>query len=183
MTTSLTDEELIRQYLSEDPNQCFEALYNRYVNKVYRRCLSMTQDSALAEDFTHDIFIKVFSKLGNFKERSTFSTWLHAISSNYCLDQLRVAKRKNTVSFDNDDDHDLADTDDAAMQQETIHLVNQAMQQLSSDEKVLLQLKYENGLSVDAIAEQYNIKPSAVKMRLKRSRDKIYRMCEQQLAN
>src|SRR5919199_4103165 len=108
MTTNLTDEELIRQYLPEDPNPCFEELYNRYVNKVYKRCLSMTQDSVLAEDFTHDIFIKVFSKLGNFKERSTFSTWLHAVSSNYCLDQLRVAKRKHMVAFEDDDDYDLA---------------------------------------------------------------------------
>ncbi|GAB3498138.1 RNA polymerase sigma factor [Spirosoma knui] len=182
MAATLTDEELIRQYLSEDPSQCFETLYNRYVNKVYRRCLSMTQDSALAKDFTHDIFIKVFSKLGNFKERSTFSTWLHAISSNYCLDQLRVAKRRNTVAFDTDDDHDLADSDDALQQQETLHLLNQAMAKLSTEEKAMLQLKYEKGLSIDAIAEQYNINPSAVKMRLKRSRDKVYRMCEQQLA-
>eukprot|EP01031_Cornospumella_fuschlensis_P015460 gene15460-18893_t len=77
MDTSLTDEEMIRNYLTSQPNQCFETLYNRYVNKVYRRCLSMTKDSEKAEDFTQDIFLKVFSKLDAFQERSTFSTWLY----------------------------------------------------------------------------------------------------------
>ncbi|WP_460911673.1 hypothetical protein [Spirosoma areae] len=48
MPTSLTDEETIRQILPSHPNQCFETLYNRYVSKVYRRCLSMTKDSEKA---------------------------------------------------------------------------------------------------------------------------------------
>ena len=180
MHTSLTDENLIRLYLPSQPNQCFETLYNRYVSKVYRRCLSMTQDSAKAEDFTHDIFLKVFHKLDAFQERARFSTWLYSISYNYCLDQLRVAKRLNTVTIDDETELDLADSDESMLHEETLQLVRRAMTTLSADETALLQLKYEDELSIDEIARQYNIKPSAVKMRLKRSRDKIHRLYEQQ---
>jgi RNA polymerase sigma factor (sigma-70 family) len=72
MQTNLSDEEVIRHYLPTQPDHCFEALYNRYVKKVYRRCLSMTNDSLQAEDFTHDIFIKVFHKLEGFQQKSSF---------------------------------------------------------------------------------------------------------------
>ena len=58
MNLVLSDEETIRNLLPNQPNQCFETLYNRYVNKVYQRCLYMTKDSEKAQDFTHDIFMK-----------------------------------------------------------------------------------------------------------------------------
>ena len=82
MNAYLTDEETIRHYLPDQPDQCFDALYKRYVGKVYKRCLSMTKDSEQAQDFTQDIFLKVFSKLEAFQQRSTFSTWLYSIAYN-----------------------------------------------------------------------------------------------------
>jgi RNA polymerase sigma factor (sigma-70 family) len=177
---SLTDEEMIRQYLTSRPNQCFETLYNRYVNKVYRRCLSMTKDSDKAEDFTQDIFIKVFDKLEAFQERSSFSTWLYAIAFNYCSDQLRKAKRFNFSSIEEGLKYDLPDVKDGQVHEETLGLVKQVMESLSVNEQKLLQLKYEQELSIDEIAQIYKINPSAVKMRLKRSRDKIYQLYLQQ---
>ncbi len=171
---------MIRLYLPDQPNQCFEALYNRYVDKVYRRCLSMTQDSVEAEDFTHDIFLKVFNKLDDFQERSKFSTWLYSISHNYCIDQIRVGKRLTTTPLEDKPEHEATDSDETVLQEETLLLVKQAMDALSSEETTLLRLKYEDGLSVEAIAQKYNIKVSAVKMRLKRSRDKIHQLYQQQ---
>lgn len=178
--TALTDEEVIRNYWSSEPRQCFEALYQRYVKQVYRRCLSMTQDSARAQDFTQDIFLKVYSRLDSFQERSRFSTWLYSVAHNYCLDQIRQGKRLSTVALDDGDGHELADSDEAQVEEETLQLVNRALQTLSPDEAALLRLKYEEGLSVDALAQQYSLTPSAVKMRLKRSRDKIYQFYQQQ---
>lgn len=171
---------MIRNYLTSQPNQCFETLYNRYVNKVYRRCLSMTKDSEKAEDFTQDIFLKVFSKLDAFQERSTFSTWLYAIAFNYCSDQLRKVKRFNFSSIEEGIKQDLPDMKDDPVHEETLVLVKQITKSLSENEQTLLQLKYEQELSIDEIAGIYKINPSAVKMRLKRSRDKIYRLYQQQ---
>ncbi|MFD2569857.1 RNA polymerase sigma factor [Spirosoma soli] len=180
MRTSLTDEEMIRLYLPTQPTHCFEELYNRYVSKVYKRCLSITHDSEKAEDFTHDIFIKVFAKLDGFQERSSFSTWLYSVSYNYCLDQLRVSKRINTVAIDTQVEDNLQESEEAQLQEETLQLVKLAMKTLSTDETALLKLKYEDGLSVDAIAKLYGVKSSAIKMRLKRTRDKIHQQYKTQ---
>lgn len=180
MHTSLSNEETIRQFLSNHPNHCFETLYNRYVSKVYRRCLSMTKDSEKAEDFTHDIFLKAFGKLDAFQERSSFSTWLYSIAFNYCSDQLRQVNRFNPVSMDETPQSELSESQDSRVHKESLQLVQRAMNGLTPEEQTLLKLKYEDGMTVDQIARLYCLKASAVKMRLKRSREKINRLYAQQ---
>jgi DNA-directed RNA polymerase specialized sigma24 family protein len=71
---NLSDEELVRLYIDTQRNAYFERLYERYCDKVYRKCLSFTKDPVRAEDFTHDIFLKLIIKLGGFREQAKFST-------------------------------------------------------------------------------------------------------------
>ena len=181
MKTSLTDEEMIRQCLPSQPNQCFETLYNRYVKKVYQRCLSMTKDSDQAQDFTHDIFIKAFDKLGNFKQQASFSTWLYSIAYNYCADQIRLARRIPTTSLDATMPLPADDSFDDMLHEETLQLVQRTVDSLSQEERSLLQMKYEKGMSIDEIARTNKLKDSTVKMRLKRCRDKIKYLCANQV--
>lgn len=178
MKVNLNDEEVIRQYLSTSPNACFETLYNRYVGKVYNRCLSMTKDTEKAQDFTHDIFIRMFARLDRFEERSTFSTWLYSISYNYCVDQLRVSKRLTTTALERDIDCQLPVSDDAERAEYSLQQLSQAMNSISPQEALILRLKYQEGLDVQQIAAKLELKNSAVKMRLKRARDRVRGLCE-----
>ncbi|GAB3945760.1 RNA polymerase sigma factor [Spirosoma harenae] len=183
MKVSLSDEEIIRSYLTQQPNQCFENLYTRYVEKVYQRCLSMTKDADQAQDFTQDIFLKVFGKLSSFQERSSFSTWLYSIAYNYCADQLRLAKRLPTIALGETLEQTKADSIETHLHEETLQAMQQAMDRLSTEERTLLRLKYEDSMSIEEIADLYNLKPSAVKMRLKRSREKVQAICVQRFAS
>ncbi|GAB3569602.1 RNA polymerase sigma factor [Spirosoma luteolum] len=180
MYHQLKDEELIREYVLTRQNNYFETLYKRYVSKVYRRCLSLTKDSARAEDFTHDIFLRVYGNLNTFKERSAFSTWLYSISYNYCMDQLRHANRTSLVSLDSDQEYEFADPVESDGVDGQLQQLAQVMGTISPDEIRMLRLKYEEGLDIREIAEQFNLKDSAVKMRLKRTRDKIRRLYDNQ---
>lgn len=177
MSTLLTDEALIKQHLADRPNQCFETLYNRYVSKVYRHCFAITKDSEQAQDYTHDIFLKMFNKLNTFHERSSFSTWLYSIAHNYCADQLRKAKRFNLTELEEATDQEFTEVSDALTKEKTLQLMQQAMNSLTNSEQLLLKLKYEQGMRVEDIANMYNLKVSTVKMRIKRSREKVYRIC------
>lgn len=176
MHHKLRDEELIRMYLTTRRNDYFETLYNRYVSKVYRRCLSLTKDSEKAEDYTHDIFLRVYASLSNFKERSTFSTWLYSISYNYCMDQLRLAHRNPVVALEEGYDYQIADSDETESVESQLLQLQHIMDTISPEEVLFLRLKYEDGLDIKDIARQFNLKDSAVKMRLKRTRDKIRRL-------
>lgn len=176
MKTKLNDEDLIRQHFTTNPNACFEELYSRYVGKVYNRCLSMTKDSEKAQDYTHDIFIRTFDRLDRFQEKSTFSTWLYSISFNYCLDQIKVARRLPMSNLDGQQGYQFADIQEKEPLEERLQLLNQALQQLSPMEANLLRLKYQQGLPIQQIAQQLGLQESAVKMRLKRSREKAHQL-------
>ena len=173
MKKQLNDEEVIRQQLATNPTACFETLYNRYVGKVYRRCLSLTKDTEKAEDFTHDIFIRTFDRLDRFQERSTFSTWLYSISYNYCLDQIKLSNRLTTTTLEDELPIQCTYTDDYEQAEERVHYLTEAMNRLTPQEATLLRLKYQQGMEIQQIAKQFNLKESAIKMRLKRSRDKV----------
>lgn len=130
----------------------------------------------------HDIFLKLFEKLNGFQERSPFSTWLYSMSHNYCIDKLRMAKRLSTVGLEDDADYDIADSQEALLHEETLQLVERVMETLPGEETHLLQLRYEEKCSISDIALLYGIShgAGAVKMRLKRSRDKIHELYEKQ---
>lgn len=183
MNGVLTGEATARQYLPQQAESSFETLYTRYVDQVYRQCLSMTKDTEKAQDFTHDIFIKVFHKLDGFEQRSSLSTWINAIAYNYCADQIRLAKRLQTTSLDEELNGQFTESQDVILQDEAVQLVNQALASLSESEQTLLRQKYEEGMSLDELAQLHQLSLSAVKMRLKRSREKIQRFCAQQQVN
>jgi RNA polymerase sigma-70 factor (ECF subfamily) len=134
----------------------------------------MTKDSEAAEDFTQDIFIKVFSKMNTFQQRSKFSTWLYSISHHYCLDQLRVGKRLATETLADDLIDNMSEADTGDDVETKLRDMSKLMEGIPVEEVQLLQLKYEQGVSIKEIAKRYHLTESAVKMRLKRTRDKLY---------
>lgn len=170
-----TDEELVFEFIHTQRNRYFEEIYRRYSDKVYRKCLSFVKDSARAEDFTHDIFLKLIVKLGTYKETARFSTWLYSITYNYCMDQLRIYKKRGEVLQDDEleipDDTDL----NVIFEEPDIEIkrLNNALDHLHTEEKSILMMKYQDDLSIREIAETFQITESAVKMRLMRSREKL----------
>jgi RNA polymerase sigma factor (sigma-70 family) len=173
----LTDEQLVQLYIDTQRNPYFDALYTRYCDKVYRKCLSFTKNTARAEDFTHDIFLRVVTKLGSFREQAKFSTWLYSITYNYCMDQMRSPKQKEIYS---DDVYEnlgtyADDDDDAEIAEMEAQRLNKALDYLTTDERGILLMKYQDDISIRDIAETQKITESAVKMRLMRAKEKLRR--------
>ncbi|MVM35652.1 sigma-70 family RNA polymerase sigma factor [Spirosoma sp. HMF4905] len=158
----------------------FDILYQRYMNKVYQQCFRMVKDVDKAQDYTQDIFIKAFHSFNSFQNRSSFSTWLYSITHNYCADQLRLGKR---LALTSDQEIGLVSPKieevDTQLQEERIQVVYRAMGTLSAENQTLLRLKYEAGMSMNELAILYNLTPSTIKMRLKRSRDIVKKLANQ----
>ncbi|WP_020597102.1 RNA polymerase sigma factor [Spirosoma panaciterrae] len=170
-----SDEELVRLYVDTQKNIYFERLYERYCDKVYRKCLSFTKDPVRAEDLTHDIFLKLVIKLGSFREQAKFSTWLYSITYNYCTDQIRTQNMRKEVYMDDgwerldvQQEDDLGDLAEMEAKQ-----LERALHQLPPEEQSMLLMKYQDDISIRDIANINGLTESAVKMRLKRSRDKL----------
>jgi RNA polymerase sigma-70 factor (ECF subfamily) len=168
----LTDEQLVALFIETQKNLYFEQLYDRYSDKVYRKCLSFVKDDAKAEDFTHDIFLKLVLNLSSYKETAKFSTWLYSVTYNYCIDQTRISKKYSEVGLD--ENFDLPDDDDdSEMAELEAQQLNKAMKQILPEEKSILMMKYQDDLSIKEISDSLDISESAVKMRLLRAKEKL----------
>jgi len=174
------DEELVALYVTSQRNEYFEEIYERYVNKVYRKCYSFVYNQEKAEDLTHDIFLKLIVKIGSFKETSKFSTWLYSITYNYCMDQIRTGKRKTEVALY--DNMEISDEDDGDQLDFHGNEISKSMKQMAADERAILQMKYQEDFSIREIAETLKITESAVKMRLMRSKEKLKKIYLENIA-
>jgi RNA polymerase sigma-70 factor (ECF subfamily) len=68
-------------------------LYDIHVDRVYGLSYRMTGDQSMAEEYTQESFIKVFTRLKDFQGRSTLSTWIHSVTVSVVLSGLRKVKR------------------------------------------------------------------------------------------
>ncbi|GAB3956300.1 RNA polymerase sigma factor [Spirosoma harenae] len=154
-------------------NDTFDTLYKKYVKKVFQKCLSMTKDTTDAEDCTQEIFLKAYSNLKHFKNKSNLSTWLYSIAHNYCLDHVRIKKRFTVEQLSPEIESSLEETDERKPIDDRFKQLDLILNRLPADEVGLLRLKYEQNLSIQQLSHRFHVSESAIKMRLKRSREKI----------
>ena len=84
----ITEAQAIEQ-AKQGQEAAFEVLYNLHKRRVYSLCLRMVSNPAQAEDLAQEAFLQLFRKIGTFRGESAFSTWLHRMTVNVVLMQLR----------------------------------------------------------------------------------------------
>lgn len=89
---ALSEADLVRRAQGGDV-AAFEELFRRFQGRIYAVCLRMVADPARAEDLTQESFVRAWRKLGSFRSESAFGTWLHRLSVNVVLGELRSSKR------------------------------------------------------------------------------------------
>ena len=82
------------QPLSEDDQQTFHELYQKYHERVHSICFRMTKNASESEDLTQDVFILLFQTVGSFRGESAFTTWLYRLTVNLVLMHFRKRKRR-----------------------------------------------------------------------------------------
>jgi len=174
----LSDEDLVKAIVSSNDTLLFEILYDRYDKVVYNKCYGFSKSEDEAEDLTQDIFLKLFVKLKTFKGKSKFSTWLYAFTYNHCVNYVNrsTAKKieKQSVGTENiEDKYYNPEVDDNSINLLRVEKLNEALEQISPEEKMILLLKYQDSLSIKELADAFDIGESAVKMRLKRAKEKL----------
>jgi len=64
-------------------------LYRENVGRVHALCLRMARDRSEADELTQETFVRVWERLGSFRGDSAFSTWLHRVTVNVVIAELR----------------------------------------------------------------------------------------------
>jgi RNA polymerase sigma-70 factor (ECF subfamily) len=144
--------------------------------RVYRLAYRLTGNPHDAEDLTQDVFVRVFRSLSSYTP-GTFEGWLHRITTNLFLDQVR---RKQRIRFDalGDDAGDrLASREPGPPQvYDDEHFdadVQHALDQLPPDFRAAVVLCDIEGLSYEEIAETLGVKLGTVRSRIHRGRAQL----------
>ena len=174
----LSDEELVKTIVSSNDTLLFEILYDRYAKMVYNKCRGFSKRDDEAEDLAQDIFLKLFVKLKTFKGNSKFSTWLYAFTYNHCVNYVnrntakKIEKQSVEARHIQDSGYSIEDNDND-INQLRVDKLKEALELITPEEKMILLLKYQDYLSIKELTDILDIGESAVKMRIKRAKEKL----------
>jgi RNA polymerase sigma-70 factor (ECF subfamily) len=153
----------------------FSSLYEENNRAIYYLALRFLGDPQKAEDATHDVFLKAFRKLDQFRGEASWRTWLYRIAINHCQN-LRQAWHDRHMFSNADDavwDNAAAKTDSPLRILETKELgqrIQRTLDALSDEYRLLLLLVADEELSYDAIGALVGQTPDAVRGKLHRAR-------------
>ena len=174
---TLTDEMLVEAIVKTNDTLMFEVLYDRYASMVYNKCYGFANGADEAKDLTQDVFLRVFVKLASFKGKSKFSTWLYAFTYNHCVNYVTrdTAKKIEKKTISSDSIENIGENIDSTQEFQNMRVeqLKKVMELISPDEKMILLLKYQDNLTIKELSEALDIGESAVKMRLKRAKEKL----------
>ncbi len=135
--------------------------------------------------FHKKFFIKVYQSLSKFNNKSAFSTWLHRITVNTCIDAHRKRKKDLQVeSIDETKENDEGiltkqfvdkglTPEEEVIKKENITFVKEAIDALKEDHKVIIVLRDIKGYSYDEIADILDVSIGTVKSRIARARSQL----------
>ena len=75
----------------------FQIIVHRYSSRVFALVAGIVRSRERAEEIVSDVFFKVYDKIGDFKAKSSFATWLYRIAYNAAISD---ARRKNMLGSD-----------------------------------------------------------------------------------
>ncbi len=154
----------------------FEELIYRYDKNVLGIAYSFIKNNEDAKDIYQEVFLRVFKGINNFEFRSEFSTWLFRITTNVCLTYRSQKKKFAYTSLDDEPDADeseqrslselLSDgaaTDSKALNSEVSAKIENGIEKLSPQQKLVFTLKHYQGYKIKEIASIMNCSEGTVK--------------------
>lgn len=171
-------DSLLISDLLQQKRVAHQRLLERYGPMVFRLVLRIVGRQEDAEEVYQDVFFKALSNIKSYDQRkASLATWLSHIAYHESLNFVRRT-RPATVSIDETDMslEDAEPPDEDLQNEESIRLMEQALDQLPPHEQALLTMFYYDNLSLSDIAYVTGSLPSTIGSRLSRIRKKLYRI-------
>lgn len=165
-----TERELVAACQRGD-RDAFQAVFELHKDRVYSIALRFTADPSAAMDVAQETFLKLFSCIRDFRGQSTLDTFLYRLVVNACLDRKRKDRRllplvdewaATLLAKD-------ATPSEELLRNETADRVRSAVEKLAPELRMVIVLRYTEGLAYDEIAEVLGCSPGTVASRLNRA--------------
>lgn len=167
-----SDDELVARVALGDEAAC-RLLVDRHLTRMLALARRMLGSHADAEEVAQEVFLRVWTHASRWEPgRAQFSTWLHRVATNLCLDRLR---RHTTDDIDSIPEPQSEDPtpEEQLVRQDLARRVDLALQGLPARQRAAVTLTHYQGLSNIEAAEILNVSVEAVESLLGRARRQL----------
>jgi RNA polymerase sigma-70 factor (ECF subfamily) len=178
-TNELTDAELILR-TGDGDRGAFEVLYRRYSRPVFGLALRRLGDRGRAEDAVQETFASIWRAARTYKpERGPGGPWLYAVARNAIVDRSRA---RSETPVETPEEESLSDGPPEQAEANWIAWrVHRALEELSPNERSVIELAYWSGLSQSEVAEYLGIPLGTVKTRTRAALARLAGVLEEEL--
>lgn len=153
----------------------FAVIYETHAKAIYYLVLRWLGDASKAEDATHDVFLKAFRNLADFRRESEIRTWLYRIAINHCKNLRSTWHQRNVTLTQTGEFAEGAAFDSAtplrvAEAKDLGRGIQQALDALPEEYRILLLCVADEEMSYDEIALLTGQSSDAVRGKLYRAR-------------
>jgi RNA polymerase sigma-70 factor (ECF subfamily) len=172
-------EPLLLRHAQGGDREAFRAIMQRHNQRLFRVARAVVRNDDEAEDVLQDSYLKAFSAIGLFRGESGLTTWLTAITLNEARGRLR--RRRPTESLEDMEETgirvipfpgmtEIPDPETEAARSGVRRLLEQAIDTLPEELRIVFMLREIEGCSVEDTAAQLDLNPQTVRTRLFRAR-------------
>lgn len=166
----MDERELLKRSLKGE-EEAFTRLVEQNRAAVFRHCLSIVHDEAMAEDLTQETFVHAFQHLSSFQMKAKFSTWLWRIAHNLALSYL---KKHPPVELEFKEELIHAKKPEAAeLDESSLIGLQEAIAHLDPKHRIVLEMYDLKRIPQKEIAAQLGIPYGTVRSRLFNARRKV----------
>jgi len=137
----------------------FHRLYDEYHQDVFRFLVYLVKNRMIAEDLSHEVYVRVLKAYDRFESKSSEKTWLFSIAKNVAIDYFRkanVRQRHTFDAFDWEQEQLISPTKSpehfVELSDEMKHLLA-VLEQCTGDQKMVIVMRYFQELSVAETAD------------------------------
>jgi RNA polymerase sigma-70 factor, ECF subfamily len=161
-----TDEELM-QLVADGNSNALTELYNRYSPKLVRYFFRMLwKDDAKAQDFLHDLFLKLINNPRHFSTERKFSTWIYSVAHNMCKNEYRKQSFRKSEQISLVENTVIISGDKVVDEEDFRQLLDKALSSLDDEDKNLYALRFEIEMPLEEISVMLQCPVGTVKSRL-----------------
>lgn len=156
----------------------FERFYDMHVDRVYRYVyFRVRQNTEVAEDLTSEIFLKALKHFPSYDPKRSQVAWIMTIAKNHVINHYR--DQKEEVDVDEIAFHlEGSDGREEAVRSSEHELLYRAIEQLSAEERLLVEMKHLQGYRYKEIGEVVGKQPGAVRVQVHRAMKKLQSILE-----
>lgn len=188
--SEVQDAELITRYASGD-ERSFEVLMRRHGDPLFAAIVSKVKDRDVADDIFQEVWIKFIHsvKSGDYAESGKFAAWIHRVARNATMDFFRKQQRSPVSNSDHMDlaSDGIADealnAEERAVAAQWMHDAHEAVKRLPADQKLVLELRLQSGLSFKEIAEETGVGINTALGRMRYAVANLRRMLHVEIPN